>query len=88
MGRGAAFPGRAVVVWAMGSTNALVAGLSGSSGQVASPYAGLTAPEPELESAPATPVAIPLAAAMLGTGRRRVGRRAAAPTVEPGASGR
>ncbi len=68
--------------------HALVAGLSGSSGQVASPYAGLTAPEPELASAPATPVAVPLAAAMLGTGRRRVGRRAAAPTVEPGASGR
>jgi hypothetical protein len=70
--------------------HALVAGLSGSSGQVASPYAGLSAPEPPLapELAPGPPAAAPLAASLLGTGRRRVGRRAAAPTAEPGTSGR
>jgi hypoxanthine phosphoribosyltransferase len=70
--------------------HALVAGLSGSSGQVASPYAGLSAPEPALVSgsAPAAPVAAPLAAAMLGTGRRRVARRTTVPTAEPGTTGR
>jgi hypoxanthine phosphoribosyltransferase len=70
--------------------HALVAGLSGSSGQVALPYAGLTeaegaaAPEPASDPSAATP----LSAALLGTGRRRVGRRAPAPAAEPGASGR
>lgn len=69
--------------------HALVEGLSGSSGQVASPYAGLSAMEqaPVLESTPG-PSATPLGATLLGTGRRRLGRRAAAPTAEPGASGR
>jgi hypoxanthine phosphoribosyltransferase len=69
--------------------HALVAGLSGSSGQVASPYAGLSATEPALAPEPPSgPPATPLAATLLGTGRRRVVRRAAAPTAEPGASGR
>ncbi len=69
--------------------HALVAGLSGSSGQVASPYAGLSAIEPALAPEPSPgPSAMPLAATLLGTGRRRVGRRTAAPTAEPGASGR
>lgn len=70
--------------------HALVAGLSGSSGQVASPYAGssmseeASAPEP----VPVLPAATPLAATLLGTGRRRAGRRAPAPTAEPGTGGR
>ena len=69
--------------------HALVAGLSGSSGQVASPYAGLSATEPALELEPAPGLAsTPLAATLLGTGRRRIGRRAVAPTAEPGAGGR
>jgi hypothetical protein len=69
--------------------HALVAGLSGSSGQVASPYAGLSATEPALAHEPSpAPSAMPLAATLLGTGRRRVGRRTAAPTAEPGAGGR
>ena len=69
--------------------HALVAGLSGSSGQVASPYAGLAATEPALAPEPLPgPPAKPLAATLLGTGRRRAARRTAAPTAEPGASGR
>jgi hypothetical protein len=73
--------------------HALVAGLSGSSGQVASPYGG--SPETEA-SRPASPAdqrsgslpSTPLAAALLGTGRRRVTRRAPASAAEPGTSGR
>ena len=74
--------------------HALVAGLSGSSGQVASPYGG--SPDAEEASLPASPpeqaagraVSTPLAAALLGTGRRRVARRASASAAEPGTSGR
>jgi hypothetical protein len=70
--------------------HALVDGLSGSSGQVAAPYAGadlVTLPGPAIQDS----VATPLAASLLGTGRRRV-RRASTPatasTGEPEASGR
>jgi hypothetical protein len=70
--------------------HALIAGLSGTSGQVATPYAGLEPVEPLLppEQLPDQPVTTPLTASLLGTGRRRVARRAAAPTAEPGAGGR
>jgi hypothetical protein len=70
--------------------HALVAGLSGSSGQVASPYAGLVPEETARPSgsAPVAPASAPLAATMLGTGRRRVGRHATASTAEPGTTGR
>jgi hypothetical protein len=74
--------------------HALVAGLSGSSGQVALPYGqpseaegtslALSTPEPVAGPSPSTP----LAAAVLGTGRRRVARRASAAAAEPGTSGR
>ena len=65
---------------------ALVDGLSGSSGQVAAPHAtgssGSVAAEPEPAIRPAA--ASPLAAASIGTGRRRRQRvPAKAPTVEP-----
>jgi hypoxanthine phosphoribosyltransferase len=65
---------------------ALVDGLSGSSGQVAAPYAtgssGSVAAEPEPAIRPAA--ASPLAAASIGTGRRRRQHvPATAPTVEP-----
>jgi hypothetical protein len=67
--------------------HALVDGLSGSSGQVATPYAGaelLPIPGPVIHA----PVATPLAASLLGTGRRRVRRPATASTAESEASGR
>jgi hypothetical protein len=70
---------------------ALVDGLSGSSGQVAAPHAASSIPvidsEPEPRTGPA--VASPLAAASIGTGRRRRTRLAApTPTVEPETPGR
>jgi hypothetical protein len=69
---------------------ALVDGLSGSSGQVAAPYANTAAsddaePEPTVRPSAASP----LAAASIGTGRRRrQGAPATAPTVEPEAPSR
>jgi hypothetical protein len=73
--------------------HALVAGLSGSSGQVALPYgvpAEAEEPSPPVSSPePAGPSpSTPLAVSVLGTGRRRVGRRAPASAAEPGTSGR
>ena len=65
---------------------ALVDGLSGSSGQVAAPYATGSSGSDAVEQDPATrpPAASPLAAASIGTGRRRRQRvPATAPTVEP-----
>jgi len=70
---------------------ALVDGLSGSSGQVAAPYAtGSTASDDSERKPPKAPtVGSPLVAASIGTGRRRRGRvAAAAPTVEPETPGR
>jgi hypothetical protein len=70
--------------------HALVDGLSGSSGQVAAPHAGadLVADRgPAIQAS----VATPLAASLLGTGRRRVRRAATASTAstaESEASGR
>ena len=73
--------------------HALVAGLSGSSGQVALPYGGsseaavalpVSSPEPVVGPSGSTP----LAATLLGTGRRRVAGRAPASAAEPGTSGR
>jgi hypothetical protein len=49
---------------------ALVDGLSGSSGQVAAPYGNAGAPDAP-EPAPPPSAASPLAAASIGTGRRR-----------------
>jgi len=68
---------------------ALVDGLSGSSGQVAAPYAAAGV----LDDAEAEPdtrrAASPLAAATIGTGRRRRVRAAATtPSVEPEAPAR
>ena len=56
---------------------ALVDGLSGSSGQVATPHAVATDPVPPSE-APAPSAATPRAATVIGTGRRRMARVAAA----------
>ena len=73
--------------------HALVAGLSGSSGQVALPYGrssdadGTSPPVSSPEPVAASP-STPLAASLLGTGRRRVGRRAPASAAEPGTSAR
>jgi hypothetical protein len=76
--------------------HALVAGLSGSSGQVALPYgesseaaeAALPMSSSSTQPAAGPAASTPLAAALLGTGRRRVGRRAPASAAEPGTSGR
>ena len=70
--------------------HALVAGLSGSSGQVTAPYADLAADEPDQLPVPepARPASPPLAASLLGTGRRRVARPTAPEAAEPEASGR
>jgi hypothetical protein len=68
---------------------ALVDGLSGSSGQVAAPYAAAGVLD-DAEAEPATRrAASPLAAATIGTGRRRRVRAAATtPSVEPEAPAR
>jgi hypothetical protein len=68
---------------------ALVDGLSGSSGQVAAPYA-TTGVLDDVEAEPDTSrAASPLAAAIIGTGRRRRVRAAATtPSVEPEAPAR
>lgn len=73
--------------------HALVAGLTGSSGQVAAPYgdsseAGEALPASPPEQAAGPAASTPLAAALLGTGRRRVARRAPASAAEPGTGGR
>jgi len=76
--------------------HALIAGLSGSSGQVALPHA-FGADEAATPPATHPAVAAPLVASLIGTGRRRVGRVATAgstagstagPIVEPEAPGR
>ena len=68
---------------------ALVDGLSGSSGQVAAPYATASVLD-DAEAEPETRrAASPLAAATIGTGRRRRVRAAApTPSVEPEAPAR
>ena len=68
---------------------ALVDGLSGSSGQVAAPYATAGVLD-DAEAQPGTPrAASPLAATTIGTGRRRRARASAAtPSVEPEAPAR
>ena len=61
---------------------ALVDGLSGSSGQVAAPYATAGVPdEPEPEPAPRPSAGSPLAAVSIGTGRRRRQRAPATTTA-------
>jgi hypothetical protein len=72
---------------------ALAEGLSGSSGQVAAPHAVMpdAVPSPGVApiSGPTLPPASPLAAAVIGTGRRRGPRViAASSTVEPETDGR
>jgi hypothetical protein len=69
---------------------ALVEGLSGSSGQVAMPHGGraepiaLIEPTEQPAAAPPPPAASPIAATVIGTGRRRAARVPAASTiVEP-----
>jgi hypothetical protein len=67
----------------------LVAGLSGSSGQVAMPHAQEAGDEAVRPAPSASRAASPLTAAVIGTGRRRAGRVPAAPTpVEPEIGGR
>ena len=70
---------------------ALVEGLSGSSGQVALPHAAVAEPvEPTAPAAGASPPsASPIAATVIGTGRRRASRiPAASSVVEPETGGR
>lgn len=68
---------------------ALVDGLSGSSGQVAAPYANAGVPDDtEAEPVPRASAASPLAAASIGTGRRRRQPSRATAPVEPEAPGR